>query len=369
MAENSKIEWTDHTFNPWRGCLKVHEGCAHCYAETMSKRNPSTLGIWGSDGKRVVAAESGWDQPLKWNRDARKDGDRRRVFCASLADVFETWHGPIYDTHGRQLFTINSDEWFTEPEWPQCRPLTLDDVRRRLFSLIDATPHLDWLLLTKRPENIQRMWPDYFPGGYLAEAGLMNQPGPRPNVWLGTSISLQEHADKQIPELLKCRDMAPVLFLSIEPLLGPINLIQTLTGIASDETWTEAHEWAGDCDLCGGEGFRELQDAPDEWGEDCLSERNRLIPCKGCRERDQDIRVHIARGMGLNWVIAGCESGPKRRHSEQAWFESLAVQCRMAGIPFFMKQMEIDGKVCTDITRFPTSLQIREFPRTEAIMA
>lgn len=133
MAENSKIEWTTHTFNPWRGCTKVSEGCRNCYAETMSGRNPKVLGVWGPSGTRVVASEAMWREPLKWNADAAKRGVHARVFCASLADVFE---GP---------------ETMPADAWPKVRA-----ARVRLFHLMNATPHLDWLLLTKRPENVRR---------------------------------------------------------------------------------------------------------------------------------------------------------------------------------------------------------------------
>ena len=103
MASETKIQWADHTFNPWRGCLKVSAGCANCYAETLSKRNPGTLGIWGSEASgatRVVASESMWREPLKWNTEAQKSGIRSRVFCASLADVFEDWQGRMLDHKG-----------------------------------------------------------------------------------------------------------------------------------------------------------------------------------------------------------------------------------------------------------------------------
>lgn len=103
MAKNTAIEWTHATFNPWRGCTKVSEACAHCYAETLSGRNPSVLGVWGPSGKRVVAAESYWREPVKWNKAAEKAGERRRVFCASLADVFEKWDGPMLDTNEQRL--------------------------------------------------------------------------------------------------------------------------------------------------------------------------------------------------------------------------------------------------------------------------
>lgn len=89
MGENTKIQWCDHTFNPWRGCTQVSAGCAHCYAAAQAKRNPRVLGVWGTYGTRVVASEAMWREPSLWDRRAREDGVRRRVFCASMADVFE----------------------------------------------------------------------------------------------------------------------------------------------------------------------------------------------------------------------------------------------------------------------------------------
>ena len=174
MGANTKIEWCDHTFNPWTGCTKVSEGCANCYAEAWSKR--SGLVKWGDNGTRRLASAAKWREPLKWNRDAEKAGERRKVFCASLADVFE-----------------DRDE--------------LDRWRLELMQLIYATPALDWLLLTKRPEFAVEFFTH------------QNAPG---NVWLGTSIENQHTANERIPQLLKV-DVA-VRFLSIEPLLGPIVL-------------------------------------------------------------------------------------------------------------------------------------------------
>lgn len=157
MAANSNIEWTDHTFNPVRGCTKVSAGCAHCYAETMSKRNPKVLGIWGDNGTRVVASETMWREPRKWNVEAFRNHTRRRVFCASLSDVCED-----------------------RPEWVS--------PRLRLKELIEDTPYLDWQLLTKRPENYLRLfWKSNWPR----------------NVWAGTSVENQEAADKRIPHLLR----------------------------------------------------------------------------------------------------------------------------------------------------------------------
>lgn len=254
MAENSKIEWTHHTFNPWRGCTKVSDGCKNCYAESMSKRNPATLGVWGDNGTRVVAAENYWKQPLKWNRDAAKAGERRRVFCASLADVFED------------------------------HPAIMAGWRARLGDLIFRTPHLDWLLLTKRPQNVYRMLPDFWIN--------FSEPYTMPdNVWLGVSVENQEQADKRIPELLKVP--AAVRFLSCEPLLGAVDLRQVKRiGVGNVDVLT---------------------------GTDCAT-----------GEIDGMEKV--------DWVIAGGESGPGARPCHPDWIRSLRDQCQAAGMAFFFKQ-------------------------------
>jgi protein gp37 len=180
VGETTKIEWCDATLNPWRGCSKVSPGCTHCYAEAGSKRNPKVLGVWGDGGTRVIASEAKWREPLKWDRDAARVGERRRVFCASLADVFE-----------------DRDE--------------LMAPRDRLWSLINRTPNLDWLLLTKRPEIARN---------YL-DATLMGHEPPT-NVWLGVSVEDQARADERIPILLQIP--AAIKFLSAEPLLGPVDV-------------------------------------------------------------------------------------------------------------------------------------------------
>lgn len=178
MSENSKIEWTDHTFNPWWGCMKVSEGCKNCYAETLDNRWKG--GHWGPGSDRREMSEPYWAQPLKWNAAAERGGKTARVFCASMADVFED-HAEV----------VNQ--------------------RRRLFDLIEHTPALIWQLLTKRPENVLRFvpmrWLDSFPA----------------NVWVGTSVENQKAANDRIPHLLKVP--ASVRFLSCEPLLGPLDLM------------------------------------------------------------------------------------------------------------------------------------------------
>jgi protein gp37 len=221
MAQDSKIEWTHATFNPWRGCTKVSDGCKNCYADTLSKRNPRTLGVWGPNGTRVAAAESYWREPVKWDREAAAAGVRRRVFCASLADVFEDWRGGMRSAAGDRLYLIDGEAWQANPLLKigrDRRPLTMSDVRRRLLHLIRDTPNLDWLLLTKRPENV---------GSFISEATectafLSPYRDVWPNLWLGTSVEDQAAADARRPRLRKWEPA--VRFLSCEPLLGPAKL-------------------------------------------------------------------------------------------------------------------------------------------------
>lgn len=173
MAENSKIEWTDHTFNPWVGCQKVSPGCDHCYAEGWAKR--SGLVEWGPHGERRQTSEANWRKPFKWDKAAKEAGRRDRVFCASLADWLDN----------RALY-----------EW-----------RVDLAMMIEATPNLDWLLLTKRPENFEEHSPwlkDELP----------------PNVWLGVTAENQQQAERRGRILREIP--ARVRFLSCEPLLSDI---------------------------------------------------------------------------------------------------------------------------------------------------
>lgn len=177
MSANSKIEWTHHTFNPWWGCVRVSPGCERCYAEAWAKRTGHA--VWGVQAPRRELSESYWRQPIRWNRDAQEAGERRRVFCASMADVFEA-----------------------RPE--------LDRLRARLWDLISETPHLDWLLLTKRPENIVSLRP-------WAEAPH--------NVWLGTTVERIDYL-RRVEALNETP--APVHFVSYEPALGGVNFIDHL---------------------------------------------------------------------------------------------------------------------------------------------
>jgi protein gp37 len=186
MGRNSRIEWTEHTFNPWIGCAKISEGCQHCYAENdiyPRVQRSRGLELWGPRAVRKPVSESSWQQPERWNRAAAEAGQTERVFCGSECDVFED----------------RGD---------------LDRHRARLFSLIDRTPSLEWLLLTKRPQSAQLL-PNRWMGGYP------------PNVWIGTSVETQRWANKRIPYLLGVP--ASVRFLSVEPLLERISLAQHLS--------------------------------------------------------------------------------------------------------------------------------------------
>lgn len=186
MAENTKIEWADHTFSPWTGCTKVSPACDHCYAEGWAKRSGHVK--WGSGQPRRRTSDANWRMPLKWSREAERTGVRPRVFCASLADVFDNE---------------------VDPAW-----------RADLFRLIADTPKLDWLLLTKRIGNARTMMADAL--HLESSANLDGRIWPLPNVWLGATVVNQEEADRDIPKLLAVP--AAKRFLSIEPMLGPMLL-------------------------------------------------------------------------------------------------------------------------------------------------
>jgi protein gp37 len=186
MAENSKIEWTDHTFNPWTGCTKVSPGCDHCYAEGWAKRSGAVK--WGAGEPRRRTSEANWKLPYKWNARAEAEGRRYRVFCASLADVFDN---------------AAPDEW-----------------RSDLFAMIRATPNLDWLLLTKRIGNAARMLDDC--GGHYWESNTKPKET-LPNVWIGATIA---NRDELLRDAAKLKAVpARVRFWSVEPMLGNLGEI------------------------------------------------------------------------------------------------------------------------------------------------
>ena len=222
MGFNTKIEWATHTFNPWIGCTGVSTGCDHCYAEARSLRTDGVL--WGAGKPRKRTSVNNWRQPLKWHEQAARENSRPRVFCASLADVFDN----------------EVDE-----QW-----------RADLFELIEATKNLDWLLLTKRIGNVQRLVPEAtdlieYGEGWQSMWGQGKWPE---NVWLGATICNQAEALRDIPKLLAVP--AAVRFLSIEPMLGPIDLLK-ISGI-QDIDWV----------ICGGESGPNSRPSHSYWFRD-----------------------------------------------------------------------------------------------------
>ncbi|MBN3832897.1 phage Gp37/Gp68 family protein [Burkholderia sp. Ac-20344] len=278
MSENSKIEWCDHTFNPWEGCQKVGPGCDHCYAEARNTRfGGGTAANWGPGAPRRRTSPANWRKPLQWNRDGTFyaiHGRRQRVFCASLADVFDNAVDPVW--------------------------------RVDLFRLIAKTPNLDWLLLTKRIGNARAMLNEVI--GELS-CGLNTWDElPWPGVWLGATVVNQAEADRDIEKLL----MTPARrrFLSMEPLLGPVDL----------QAWF---------DPTGGCCMREMQSC-----EDCPADAPWI---------HGPTTEYAEDGSGysspeIDWVIVGGESGPGARPMHPDWARSLRDQCAAAGVPFLFKQ-------------------------------
>lgn len=302
MGQQTSIAWTHHTFNAWIGCAKISPGCAHCYAEPLANR--IQRGLWGVHAQRRIASEDMWDQPHHWNRAAARAGQRRRVFCASMADVFED------------------------------RP-DLVEPRKRLFELIDCTAHLDWLLLTKRPQHSASMLPevDDGHGGRLATA-ILGTPGKlvytRPNLWLGVSVENQKAAEERIPLLLQIP--AAVRFLSVEPLLEPVDLTP----------WLDQQ-------------FR--------------------FPTGPAAPSNQQ-------RSALHWVIVGGESGSKARPCDLEWIRSVLFDATKVHVPCFVKQvgtnplcgpdlgqygnrlrLGIHDPKGSDPAEWPEDLRVQQFPR------
>ena len=202
--EYSKIEWTDHTCNFWYGCVEVSPACDFCYAKTMMDTRYGKV-EWGGDRRRA-GAES-WRKPFCWQREAEQDGKRRRVFTLSLGDFFDNQVDPQWHV----------DAW---------------DVIRRC-------PNLDWLILTKRPQNILKTLPADWGKGW-------------DNCWLGCTVENQTEAKRRIPHLLKVP--AAVLFLSCEPLLEKVDLSE----------WVDLIDWV----IVGGETGTKPRYLEPDWARD-----------------------------------------------------------------------------------------------------
>lgn len=313
----TSIQWTDFTFNPWVGCQRVSPGCTNCYAEAYDKRVGgvpkarrdhyaalTSLGRalkpgepllrWGPTAPRARTSPANWRLPLKWHREARKadedavaglrspDGVRRRVFCASLADVFE--------------------------DRPELEPWRVD-----LFNLIDDTPHLDWLLLTKRPENIWRLMPDPAIGKRIK---LFDGHLARHNVWLGTTVEDQQRANERLPHLVAAP--AVVRFLSCEPLLEAVDLSQWLdedrNGFAHHIDWV----------IIGGESGGKARPFQTDWAISLINQ---------CRDAGRGDTFPFLKQLGSN-----------PRNAVGAKF------------------MHLRDRAGGDMAEWPADLRVREFP-------
>lgn len=281
MAETS-IQWTDHSINPIRArllesgtighyCEKIAPGCKNCYASNLQKRfqMPAFGGGQLRDKVGIFLDESKLDE-------VRRRKKPTKYFWCDMSDLFGDW---------------------VKPEWVA-----------KCFATMDATPQHTHQLLTKRPENIRKMWPLYWDliGGHRQpatsdESNLLGTKLHRANVWLGTSISDQETANKAIPELLRCRELASVLFLSAEPLLGPVDLSRV-----GNHDGTCANRFDGNCLYVGDIGGAEYAWSPRNF---------------------------------IQWVIVGGESGPHARPCNPKWIRSLVEQCKAASVPCFVKQL------------------------------
>ncbi len=300
MAENTKIEWADHTFNPWMGCTEVSPACDNCYARTLMQDRLMKV-KWGAGQQRIQTGPASWRKPRVWNNSAAQTGERPRVFCASLADVFDA-------------------------EVP-------DAWRFELFDLIAATPHLDWLLLTKRPQVAKNWFNKVMP----ITKEFRHRPFPEwPNVWLGTTVENQQTAEARIHHLLTTANVAK-RFLSMEPLLEEIDLTPWLWGRSFDP-----------CIGCAGNS-----------DPDC--------ECAAFPRADVAVELDLPDVVGIDWIIVGGEHAPrdKLRPMEPAWAQSLLDQVMQIGgfgtrPLFFMKQ--VSGTWKGELQDIPEELLIREIP-------
>lgn len=276
MADTTLISWADRTHNHWVGCQKVGPACDHCYAENLMQNRFGRVEFGGPGkgvGTRSLTSAANRKKPYAWDRQAAKDGTRPFVFCSSLSDVFDS-AVPL--------------EWQTE-----------------LFTMIAGTPHLVWLLLTKRPGNIVRLWRAAMPGVAFPK-----------NVAIGATIVTQAEADRDIPKLLdaKARLDASLAFLSMEPLLEKVDLSHhlyapcpnSLDGLMMDPS-TGVYECCSKCDFSG-----------------------------------------FSDEIAVDWIITGGETdqgAPNARPTHPDWVRGLRDQCAAVGVAFHHKQNgEWDGE-------------------------
>jgi protein gp37 len=365
MAGKTGIAWTQKTCSPWHGCAHKqddgtqHPACDFCYAAAFAPRNPGVLGVWGPNGTRV-RSKSFLDNLRRWNRTAAKAGAMTTVF-PSICDPFEAWDGPIHDHEGSRIAyndegrmqgfgeseedSYGSAKYANQREW-----VTMQDLRAEMFRTLDACPNVLLLALTKRPENVLAMWLMVYGSDGLTAKRLESH---RKNVAVGVSISDQRTADIYLPRLLALRDLTPYLFVSVEPLLGPIDLLSGY--LAFIEGPPVVVKGKGGIWHPGitpdGDMSEDLDDAIYEPNQDYL-------------ERGEPI-------VGIDGIIIGCESRGKRvgRTFDGYWdaVRSLNEQCRAAGVAVFNKQHPIDGLVSHDPAEWPEWARSQELPWRKAV--
>lgn len=300
MSDTTKIQWADATFNPWIGCMKVSAGCAHCYSENTTRaRVLRAQGheTWGKGAKRARTSVAYWQGPLLWNMTPSICNCCGEEMNSEQASKHR--HGTIIPSFRRRRVFPSLCDWLDDElpiEW-------LADF----LKLINDTPNLDWLLLTKRPENFHArvqaaLWKiegldddddgDSEDLPRTAAGSMVNEwlggKGPD-NVWIGTSCENQAMADRRVPQILKIP--ASIRFLSLEPLLEGINLAQA--------------NWL-----------------------------NR-VEC----------------GYKIDWMIVGGESGPAARRCHIEWIDDVRHQCATASVPCFVKQMG-GNAVCSNVNLY-----------------
>lgn len=326
MGAETLVEWTKYTLSFWLGCLKVSPECEHCYAETdtpvrvvNSKLRPAGLRLWGPAPKAVrhVTSDGTWAHALAWNKTARASGRRDTVFCNADSDFFEDFAGQIWRPDGAGGEKLRMG-------W------SLSLVRRDALAVMAVCDALEWLVLTKRPENVRRMVPPEW-----------LEPGRWPrHIRIGTTAGTAKSAAERTPHLLA----GPwPNFVSAEPLLEPVD-------------------------------FR-------SW-----------LPTADHRARGEFARLTGLVDLGtraIDWLIVGGESGPKARPCDLAWVRQVIKQCRAAQVPVFVKQLgtrpafswesdDPDGfdkfkqwqedrerlkhKKGGDPAEWPADLRVREFP-------
>lgn len=297
MADRTGISWTDSTWNPWHGCTKVSPGCTHCYAETWRFRKAE----WGPRAERVKTSKGYWKNPIKWSEandwmECVKCGWRgefKETIAAGTVHVCPACEGNLQWAR-RRVFASMCDPFEDNRQ--------VADWRGEWFKVIEDTPNLDWQILTKRPENIFSLGTDAVGEWDLWLARQRN-------VWLGASVENQDYFEPRVKALIQNGIQAQVLFLSVEPMLGPVRL--TPVPMSAAATW-----W---------------QFTPGEKTK-------------------------------IDWIICGGESGDGCRPMDVQWARDLRDDCKTWGVKFFMKQLGGYPDKCDKLTDLPKDLRIRELP-------